>query len=284
MIGKPRLLPVLILAAALTIGVKLGDLWRGADDMMAGLSVAPAQAQESSAEAAAGEGAENQAEAAAPAATPERLEPDAVSPVEALEAAEEAEAEGDEEGSSRLAIGRAGGDESTLRLLLRQAIDGLVEEQIDAVLAKRRKGQDSDDFYSEAEVRVLQSLSRRRDVLDQRESEIGMRENLLGAAEKRIDQKIAKLKKIEDSIQASLKKYDKQEEAQMKSLVKIYESMKPKDAARIMQQLDMAVLLEVSERMREQKMAAILAKMNGEIAKTVTMELANRRPLPTAGG
>ena len=92
MIGKPRLLPVLILAAALTIGVKLGDLWRGADDMMAGLSVAPARAQESSAEAAAGEGAENQAEAAAPAAAPERLEPDAVSPVEALEAAVEGEA------------------------------------------------------------------------------------------------------------------------------------------------------------------------------------------------
>ena len=70
----------------------------------------------------------------------------------------------------------------------------------------------------------------------------------------------------------------------MKSLVKIYESMKPKDAARIMQQLDMAVLLEVSERMREQKMAAILARMNGETAKTVTMELANRRLLPTVGG
>lgn len=277
MTGKPRLLPVLILAAALTIGVKLGALWRGADDMMAGLSVARAQAQESPAEAPAGEGAENQADAVAPAGTSERLEPNAASPVAALEEAEE-------KGVSKLAIGLSGGDESTLRMLLRQAIDSLVEEEIEAVLAKRRKGQDTDAFYSEAEVRVLQSLSRRRDALDRRESEIGMRENLLSAAEKRIDQKIAKLKNIEDTIQASLKQYDEQEEAKMKSLVKIYESMKPKDAARILQKLDMAVLLELSERMREQKMAAILAQMNAEMAKTVTMELANRRPLPTVGG
>ncbi len=133
-------------------------------------------------------------------------------------------------------------------------------------------------------MRVLQSLSRRRDLLDKRESGISMRENLLGAAEKRIEQKIAKLKKIEATIQGLLKQHDKQEEAKMKSLVKIYESMKAKDAARIMQQLDMAVLLEVSERMREQKMAAILAQMNAEVAKAITMELANRRPLPTAGG
>lgn len=280
MTGKPRLLPVLILAAALTIGVKLGAIWRGADDMMAGLSVAPAQAQESSSEAPADEDAEDKADAAAPGATSERLEPNAASPVAALDEAEEEE----DEGGSKLAAGLAGGNESTLRLLLRQAIEGIVEEEIEAVLAKRRKGQDTDDFYSEAEVRVLQSLSRRRDVLDRRESEIDMLETLLSAAEKRIDQKIAKLKKIEDTIQTSLKQYDEQEEAQMKSLVKIYESMKPKDAARIMQQLDMAVLLEVSERMREQKMAAILARMDSQMAKAITMELATRRALPTVGG
>src|SRR3546814_4430099 len=59
-------------------------------------------------------------------------------------------------------------------------------------------------------------------------------------------------------------------EGQMQSLVKIYESMKPKDAARIFEELDMEVLLEVVERMKERKTAPILAEMNPERAKTVT--------------
>jgi len=56
--------------------------------------------------------------------------------------------------------------------------------------------------------------------------------------------------------------------------------MKPKDAARIFEELDMEVLLEVVERMKERKTAPILAQMNPQRAKTVTLELAQRRELP----
>src|SRR3546814_19626533 len=63
------------------------------------------------------------------------------------------------------------------------------------------------------------------------------------------------------------------------SLVKIYESMKPKDAARIFEHLDMEVLLEVVERMKERKTAPILAELDPERASTVTLELAKLREL-----
>jgi len=56
--------------------------------------------------------------------------------------------------------------------------------------------------------------------------------------------------------------------------------MKPKDAARIFEELDMAVLLDVIERMKERKSAPILAKMNPVRAKAITLELAQRRELP----
>jgi flagellar motility protein MotE (MotC chaperone) len=275
MTRKLRLLPVLILVAVM--GVKLGGLWRDAGQLVAELTVAPAQAQETApAEEASGEavGKADGDQAAGPAGEA----PNKTPPVAALDGSSGASPD------PNRVIGLAGGDESTLRLLLRQAIEGLVEEEIEAVLSRRRTSADTDNVYSESEVQILQSLARRRDALEQREGEITMRENLLRAAEKRIDQQIAELKKIEDTIQALLKQYDAQEEAKMKSLVKIYESMKPKDAARIMEQLEMPILLEVSARMREQKMAAILAQMNSEKAKAVTVELATRRQLPTVGG
>src|SRR3546814_1722809 len=88
------------------------------------------------------------------------------------------------------------------------------------------------------------------------------REVLLKAAEQRIDQKIGELESLQSSIEALLVTHDEQSEAQMQSLVKIYESMKPKDAARIFEELEMEVLLEVVESMKERKTAPILAEMN----------------------
>ncbi|HEY9539769.1 MAG TPA: hypothetical protein VIS03_19405, partial [Kiloniellaceae bacterium] len=133
---------------------------------------------------------------------------------------------------------------------------------------------------TDEEIALLQSLAQRREEIEQRAREIDEREVLLKAAEQRIDQKIGELESLQSSIEALLVTHDEQSEAQMQSLVKIYESMKPKDAARIFEELDMEVLLEVVERMKERKTAPILAEMNPERAKTVTLELAQRRALP----
>jgi len=70
----------------------------------------------------------------------------------------------------------------------------------------------------------------------------------------------------------------------MKSLVKVYESMKPKDAARIFERLEMDILIDVTVRMKEVKMAAVLAKMESEKARELTVRLANLRKFPENGG
>ncbi len=138
--------------------------------------------------------------------------------------------------------------------------------------------------FSKSEIDILQRLGERRKALDKMSRELEMRENLLTAAEARIDRKIVELKKIEAAVGALLKKHDDEEDKQLGSLVKIYEKMKPKDAARILEKLDMGVLLTVAERMREAKMASILAFMDDAKAKALTMELATRRRLPEIGG
>ncbi len=134
--------------------------------------------------------------------------------------------------------------------------------------------------YTDEEMAVLQSLATRHGELDAREAQIAEREALLAAAENRMDEKTAELKALQESIQGLVGQHDEQEQAQFKSLVKIYENMKPKDAAKIFEQLEMDVLLEVVGRMREQKVAPILAQMQPTKAKDVTFELAQRRQLP----
>lgn len=131
-----------------------------------------------------------------------------------------------------------------------------------------------------AEGELAQHFAGRRAEMERRTKDVEQREALLTAAEKRIDQKLHELEKVRTDIQKLLRTGDEKQSAQLESLVKIYETMKPKEAARIFEELDMPVLLDVIQRMKEQKTAPILAAMDPVKAKTVTSALVERRTMP----
>ncbi len=137
--------------------------------------------------------------------------------------------------------------------------------------------------FTAAELDMLQNLSMRREELDGREAEMGLRANLLAVTERRIEERIAELRSVEETIQSLLIKYDEQEEAQLRSVVAIYEAMKPQDAAKIFNTLEMVILIELAERMKERLIAPILADMDPNAANALTVELATRRALPVTG-
>jgi flagellar motility protein MotE (MotC chaperone) len=126
------------------------------------------------------------------------------------------------------------------------------------------------------EIAVLKRLKERREELDARSRDMDMRENLLKAAEKRVEAKLAELKATEARIKATLGTRTKQEADRFKSIVTMYENMKSKDAARIFDHLDMKVLVSVSTEINPRKMAEIMAQMTPEAAERLTVELADR--------
>lgn len=136
-------------------------------------------------------------------------------------------------------------------------------------------------LFTRSEIELLQELSKRRKELDGREDTIIQREGLLNAAETRIEKKIAELKGVKDDIELLIKKYEKQEEEQLNDLVAIYEKMKPKDASRIFNGLDIDILLQIFDKMKASKTALILAKMKAERAKEITSRIAARRQMPS---
>jgi flagellar motility protein MotE (MotC chaperone) len=138
---------------------------------------------------------------------------------------------------------------------------------------------DDPTLYSPADMDVLQKLAKRRAELESWAGDLAMREQLLKATEGKLEERLAELKTVQTSVKGLLRQHDQEQEAKLKSLVKIYETMKPKDAARIFEQLEMDILLDVVERMKEAKVAPILSAMNPEKARTVTEELAQRRRL-----
>ncbi len=130
---------------------------------------------------------------------------------------------------------------------------------------------------SEAERTALQDLRERRKQLDDRAAKLDEREALVSAAESRLTDRVQQL----TSLQAKLEQLDKERhdraETDWKGLVKTYESMKPHDAALIFNDLDNTIMVQMLDRMKEAKAAAILAAMTPERARAATMQLAQWR-------
>jgi flagellar motility protein MotE (MotC chaperone) len=134
--------------------------------------------------------------------------------------------------------------------------------------------------FTETQRKALDELKERREVLDSLENRLSQREALLEVTEKRIEEKITELEAIRNELKDLLGEQSEQEEARMTSLVKIYEGMKPKDAAIIFDNLDMDILLGVISRMSERRSAPILASMSPERVQRLTTLLAEQKKLP----
>lgn len=134
--------------------------------------------------------------------------------------------------------------------------------------------------FGDAEQELLQRLAERRAELNRRAQDLDQRAALLTAAEQRVNQKLVELEDLRNQIKSLVRQVDQEQRQQIESLVKLYETMRPADAARIMGTLEMGVLIEVVSRMRESKAAPILAAMDATKARELTIQLAERRQIP----
>lgn len=122
---------------------------------------------------------------------------------------------------------------------------------------------------------LLERLAARRAELDSYEQQLAMRASLVEAAEKRIEERQVTMQSIEDQIASLVEQRKQMEEGQFAGIVAMYETMKPKDAAKIFDNLDIEVLLRVSKMMSPRKMAPILAAMSTNRAQELTVRLAS---------
>ena len=129
---------------------------------------------------------------------------------------------------------------------------------------------------SPAELQVLQSLGARRGQLDKREQDLDVQLALMAAAEAKLDAKIQALNGMKGDIAKLMVDADAKEQAEIDRLVKVFELMKPKDAAPRMVLLDDAVRLPVASRMKERALSPIIANMPPAEAKKLTEALAAR--------
>lgn len=158
---------------------------------------------------------------------------------------------------------------------------GLVFEDNSAEVPAWRDAGDSDLEMTSVRMELFDDLAKRRAELEKAQKDMKVREALLKAAEQELDRKYQELRKLRGEIEALLERQSDEEQGRITSLVKVYEGMKPKDAARIFDTLDLDILVQVLSRMSERKLSPVLAAMNPERARTVTIMLAEQKKLPS---
>ena len=127
--------------------------------------------------------------------------------------------------------------------------------------------------FTNSEIMILQELAERREALDIRAKEIDKRAIQLKVAETEIDKKLQQLKEYEQRLSKLINQYTKKEQENINSLVKLYTSMKPKDAARIFNTMDIDITVAILKGMKPSASSAILSQMNSEKAQAITAEL-----------
>jgi len=139
---------------------------------------------------------------------------------------------------------------------------------------------DAEEETSPAEMDVLKQLSERREQLEKRSRDLDTREALLKITEQRVAQKIQEMEVLRQQVQALVNQAAGAQQAQLDNLVKIYETMKPDEAAKIFETMDMPILLGVIQRMKPARTALVMAMMPPEKAKEITVALTKQDQLP----
>lgn len=253
-----RILPLLVLVALMVFAVRFGETFTSVKNFDA-----QALAEEKKAEAEVKPEAKTEAEPAPAAATKEAEKPapekTATTPPALPEVAAAA-------GAAKPA-GAEAAPAAKPALTLPEVWTSPTDEAMDTSVEREN---------------LLRDLSKRREGLDKREKELAQREAVLNAAQKQIDAKMAEMAKLKTQLETLLGQQTEQDASQTKSLVKIYEGMKPKDAAAIFNQLEMDLLVNVVSNMSELRASPILAQMETAKARDLTMRLAALKKLPEA--
>lgn len=133
------------------------------------------------------------------------------------------------------------------------------------------------------EMELITQLRQRREALEARATQLDLQEQLLESTEKRINDKIVQLEVLEDRIKSHLRLFEEKETEQLQSIVSIYETMKPKEAAPRFEALSLQTQLDLVQLMNPRKVAALMEKMTPQKASVLTTELATKAQPPSIG-
>lgn len=127
---------------------------------------------------------------------------------------------------------------------------------------------------------VLSSFARERELLKKNREQLETQKSELTLVREKLAIEKASLLELKDSISRLLSRVEASQTDDLKRLVAVYQNMKPVDAARIMDDMDIEVTVMVLESMKARVAAPILAKMASVRVRAISKIILERSQLP----
>jgi flagellar motility protein MotE (MotC chaperone) len=129
--------------------------------------------------------------------------------------------------------------------------------------------------------RMIETIENKNRELKKREEELRIKEVRLEALEAKVRKD---LEKIEKSISESKEQMGLQDEKTKKNvaaLIKVYSSMKPEEAANLVEAIDEDLALKIVSGMKSKIAGQVLSKLDVQVAKRISEKLAGKSKKPT---
>ena len=127
---------------------------------------------------------------------------------------------------------------------------------------------------------MLLAIDRERDLLKTQKATLDERKAGVRIAEEKLKQETARLRVLKKDLEGLLMRVEQAKSDDLKRLILIYSGMKPKEAAGIMNTMDIEVTVMVLGQMKERDAAPIFAKLNTVRSQAISKIILERSKLP----
>ena len=135
-------------------------------------------------------------------------------------------------------------------------------------IAKSRPGASTTESLSAFQQKEIE--------IRKKEEQLREKEERLNKLEKEVEQKVKDLLTLQKEVQSVRSEKQETQSTKVRSLAKIYGTMKPKEAAKLMENLDDKLVMGIISTMTPDEAAAILALMEVKKAAKISEALSGR--------
>lgn len=150
----------------------------------------------------------------------------------------------------------------------------------DAIAAEQAKGieviEKKDEKKAKEETIDLKYLISKKLEIEKEEKRIAAKKAELLSIQDEINKKIAKLTQLRDEIRSEMDKKNAAEAKKFKHLIKVYSTMKPQNAAELIEKLDIKLAIELMSQMKGDAVGKILSFVKIEKAAEISEGLVKR--------
>jgi flagellar motility protein MotE (MotC chaperone) len=138
--------------------------------------------------------------------------------------------------------------------------------------------------WSEEELSFFKKLSERKKELDLREADLNRLEDELQKQKSELDLRLKKLEEMRGMISDTLKSRVAEDQKKVDKLVEFYSTMKPSQAAKVMESLNDDLAVEVLDKMKKKNAAEIMNMMDAKKALHLSELMTGYRRSNAQGG